>query len=86
MDVLVRSTNFLFKPAWRFFKEFIFFITTNGKPASPLMRIPLVSTTSDTTARSAASVEVLIGLLAERYIATLTAANDSHAPRPKQDQ
>lgn len=45
-----------------------------------------MSTTPDTTARSPASVEVLIGPLAERYIATLTAANDNHAPRPKQEQ
>ncbi|MCP4822688.1 MAG: hypothetical protein GY892_01105 [Shimia sp.] len=45
-----------------------------------------MSTTPDANARSVASVEVLIGLLAERYIATLTAANDNHAPRPKRDQ
>ncbi len=37
------------------------------------------------TDRSPASVEVLVGLLAERYVATLSAANDNHAPRPKQD-
>ncbi|WP_155146893.1 hypothetical protein [Roseibium sp. RKSG952] len=45
-----------------------------------------MSTTPDTTARSAASVEVLIGLLAERFIATLTAANDNRPPQPKQEQ
>ncbi len=39
-----------------------------------------------TTTRSAASVEVVIGLLVERYIATHTAANDNHPPQPKQDK
>ncbi|SFL43086.1 hypothetical protein [Shimia haliotis] len=37
------------------------------------------------TDRSPASVEALVGLLAERYVATLSAANDNNAPRPKQD-
>ena len=38
------------------------------------------------TDRSPASVEVLIGLLAERCVATLSAANNNHAPRPQKEQ
>ncbi|SMP37184.1 hypothetical protein [Shimia sagamensis] len=49
------------------------------------MTKPIADTTPQ-SARPNTSVEVLVGLLAERYIATLTAANDNHAPRPKQEQ
>lgn len=41
---------------------------------------------TDASNRTSTSVEVLVGLLAERYIASLIAANDNRAPTPQKDQ
>lgn len=41
--------------------------------------------TSNNKPRTHNSVEVFVGLLAERYIATLTAVNDNCAPRSEKD-
>lgn len=60
-----------------------------GRQLPLLTRIPLMTT--QTTAASANkprthnSVEVFVGLLAKRYIATLIAANDNCAPRSERD-